>query len=219
MTRDTAAPDFPVWRQPDGKPLSCVEKIKVLNENLAEIRQLAQDALEDGLLMGCSEEQLRQVLRQLIDFPRKSLWEGEVDAGTGDGFGLALTLGLVSGGLNSSALVSRAGADADADRGARRARQDHRPCLHLRGTHRPDGHLRGAQDHGPGLRQAPAGGDAGECRLPRGRRGPPGETPRPLFTGWMFASSPALSAMDNPIYDLWVLDCKNAASASGATSP
>jgi len=67
MTRDTTAPDFPVWRQPDGKPLSCFEKIKVLNENLAEIRQLAQDALEDGLLMGCSENQLRLVLRQLVD--------------------------------------------------------------------------------------------------------------------------------------------------------
>ena len=47
----------------------------------------------------------------------------------------------------------------------------------------------------------------------------PGETPHQLFSGWMFASSPALSAMDNPIYDLWVLDCKNPASASGATSP
>jgi hypothetical protein len=29
-----------------------------------------------------------------------------------------------------------------------------------------------------------------------------------LFRGWMFASSPALSAMEHPIYDLWVLDCK-----------
>ena len=67
MTRDTTAPDFPIWRQPDGKPLSCFEKIKVLNENLAEIRQLAQDALEDGLLMGGSEDQLRMVLRELID--------------------------------------------------------------------------------------------------------------------------------------------------------
>ena len=66
MTRNMTAPDFPIWRQPDGKPLSCFEKIKVLNENLAEIRQLAQDAFEDGLLMGCSEEQLREVLGQLI---------------------------------------------------------------------------------------------------------------------------------------------------------
>ena len=43
-----------------------------------------------------------------------------------------------------------------------------------------------------------------------------GEAPQRLFSGWMFASSPALSALENPIYDLWVLDCKNEASASGA---
>jgi len=29
-----------------------------------------------------------------------------------------------------------------------------------------------------------------------------------LFRGWMFASSPALSAMEHPIYDIWVLDCR-----------
>lgn len=28
-----------------------------------------------------------------------------------------------------------------------------------------------------------------------------------VFSGWMFASSPALSAMDHPVYDIWVLDC------------
>jgi hypothetical protein len=47
----------------------------------------------------------------------------------------------------------------------------------------------------------------------------PGEAPRQLFSGWMFASSPALSAMENPIYDLWVLDCRNPPSGSGGTSP
>lgn len=31
--------------------------------------------------------------------------------------------------------------------------------------------------------------------------------PHWIFSGWMFASSPALSAMDHPIYDVWVLDC------------
>ncbi|MBI3419350.1 MAG: DUF2155 domain-containing protein [Proteobacteria bacterium] len=30
-----------------------------------------------------------------------------------------------------------------------------------------------------------------------------------LFKGWMFASSPALSALEHPNYDVWVLDCKN----------
>jgi hypothetical protein len=34
-----------------------------------------------------------------------------------------------------------------------------------------------------------------------------GEAPVTRFSGWMFASSPALSAMEHPVYDLWVLDC------------
>lgn len=29
-----------------------------------------------------------------------------------------------------------------------------------------------------------------------------------LFTGWMFASSPALSALEHPVYDVWVIDCR-----------
>lgn len=29
----------------------------------------------------------------------------------------------------------------------------------------------------------------------------------PVFTGWMIASSPALSALDHPRYDVWVLRC------------
>jgi len=65
----SVAPDqrFPVWRQPDGSPVSCLEKIKVLNENLAEIEQMAQDALEDAILMGCDEVQVRGVLHRLVD--------------------------------------------------------------------------------------------------------------------------------------------------------
>lgn len=38
----------------------------------------------------------------------------------------------------------------------------------------------------------------------------PGEPAASLFRGWMFASSPALSAMEHPVYDIWVLDCLNA---------
>ena len=37
---------------------------------------------------------------------------------------------------------------------------------------------------------------------------PPGsDDSRWIFSGWMFASSPALSAMDHPVYDVWLLDC------------
>jgi hypothetical protein len=63
---DSKAIEFPIWRTPEGEPVSCVEKIKVLNENLAELRELAQEALEDAVLMGCDEQQVREVLAGLV---------------------------------------------------------------------------------------------------------------------------------------------------------
>ena len=30
-----------------------------------------------------------------------------------------------------------------------------------------------------------------------------------IFRGWMFSSNPALSAMDHPVYDIWVIECKD----------
>lgn len=59
--------DPPTWKQPDGKPVSCLEKIKVLNQNLEEIRGLAQDALEDAVLMGCDEAQIRAVFNDMLE--------------------------------------------------------------------------------------------------------------------------------------------------------
>jgi hypothetical protein len=37
-----------------------------------------------------------------------------------------------------------------------------------------------------------------------------GQSPVELFRGWMMASSPALSALEHPVYDVWVKDCTNA---------
>ena len=31
---------------------------------------------------------------------------------------------------------------------------------------------------------------------------------RRIFTGWMFAASPGLHAIEHPIYDVWLVDCK-----------
>jgi hypothetical protein len=31
---------------------------------------------------------------------------------------------------------------------------------------------------------------------------------RRIFTGWMFADSPGLNAVEHPIYDIWLKDCK-----------
>jgi hypothetical protein len=44
------------------------------------------------------------------------------------------------------------------------------------------------------------------------------EEPKPIFSGWMFASSPAVSAMEHPVYDIWVLDCMSAPTADSGTS-
>ena len=59
--------ELPVWRAKDGLPIPCTEKIKVLNENFRELRQMAKDAIEDAMLMGCSEQHLRIELHRLID--------------------------------------------------------------------------------------------------------------------------------------------------------
>jgi hypothetical protein len=47
---------------------------------------------------------------------------------------------------------------------------------------------------------------------------PPGEEAVRVFSGWMFASSPALSAMEHPVYDIWVVDCINDASSASSTT-
>lgn len=56
-----------VWRDPKGAIVACVEKNKVMSENLEEIRQTCQDALEDAVLMGCDEQQFRSVLLDLVN--------------------------------------------------------------------------------------------------------------------------------------------------------
>jgi hypothetical protein len=63
-------PELPLWLGEDGSPLSCTEKIKVLNENYHELRQMVRDMLEDGVLMGGSEEHLRKVIINLVETVR-----------------------------------------------------------------------------------------------------------------------------------------------------
>lgn len=58
---------LPIWVRNDGSVVSCTEKIKVMRENFDEIRQIAQDALEDGLLLEVSEAQMREALHHLVD--------------------------------------------------------------------------------------------------------------------------------------------------------
>jgi hypothetical protein len=47
---------------------------------------------------------------------------------------------------------------------------------------------------------------------------PPASDPdapiKELFSGWMFASSPAVSALEHPVYDVWVVDCEEPIEAA-----
>lgn len=58
---------WPKWKRDDGSIVSCTEKVKVMAENFEELKQIAQDALEDGLLMEVSEKQMRDALHKLVD--------------------------------------------------------------------------------------------------------------------------------------------------------
>lgn len=67
-----------------------------------------------------------------------------------------------------------------------------------------------------------------ECRFPRDNPAADAQAhltvidtaaATPVFSGWMLASSPALSAMDHPRYDLWVLSCDSGFVAPEVTEP
>ena len=50
-----------------GKIFSCREKIKILNQDIEEVNQVCQDALEDALLMDCDESQFRDAIFRVVD--------------------------------------------------------------------------------------------------------------------------------------------------------
>lgn len=39
-----------------------------------------------------------------------------------------------------------------------------------------------------------------------------------IFTGWMFADSPALNAIDHAVYDVWLIDCKQSSDVAPPAS-
>jgi hypothetical protein len=40
-----------------------------------------------------------------------------------------------------------------------------------------------------------------------------------IFTGWMFAESPALNPIDHPVYDIWLVDCKQQSDTPPPNAP
>lgn len=54
------------WLQLDGQPVSCAEKIRMLNENLEEMTVFFQDILDDAVVMGCDPQMVKRVYQELI---------------------------------------------------------------------------------------------------------------------------------------------------------
>lgn len=55
------------WQSASGAPVTCNEKLAVLEENMAELEQQCRDMLDDALLMGCSCSSAKASLHDLID--------------------------------------------------------------------------------------------------------------------------------------------------------
>jgi len=55
-----------LWPQEDGAPVSCREKLRVLEENHAELVQTLRDAFDDAVLMGVDEQAMRRILADAV---------------------------------------------------------------------------------------------------------------------------------------------------------
>lgn len=52
----------------------------------------------------------------------------------------------------------------------------------------------------------------------------PEQKDKPIFSGWMYASTPGLNGMEHPLYDVWAISCNNVAApgspvATASTAP
>tara|TARA_B100000579_G_scaffold320655_1_gene270256 strand:+ start:1030 stop:1245 length:216 start_codon:yes stop_codon:yes gene_type:complete len=55
------------WKGSNDENISCSEKIKILNENIIEINQITEDALEDAILMGADPKQVIDVIIKTLE--------------------------------------------------------------------------------------------------------------------------------------------------------
>lgn len=55
------------WNDAAGNPLTCKEKLAVLEENATALERIYKEALEEALIMGCSNASFRNELRARLD--------------------------------------------------------------------------------------------------------------------------------------------------------
>lgn len=63
------------WRDASGEAITCEGKRKVLDANLKELTRQYRDAMDDALLLGCSEASFRESLQYAFDATRPTVKE------------------------------------------------------------------------------------------------------------------------------------------------
>lgn len=56
-----------MWQDANGSLITCRNKVQVLEENMQELQQQCQDALDDALLMGCGETYFKNMLLKMVN--------------------------------------------------------------------------------------------------------------------------------------------------------
>ena len=224
-----------VWPQPDGAPVSCREKLRMLAENHAELAPGAA-----GCVRGCRADGRRRA----GDAPhpgRDGRGPGIAEARrpmrlAGPGRGVvvrAVALGAAAGadhrhaadaattqpraaaiGSDAAAAAADAASCAAADatdlaaaghRAVAGARQGECAECGADGEGRAGGAVRLAHHPGAGLRHPPARSAAGFAAF---LTITDSHADAPGFRGWMLANNPSLSMLQHPIYDVRVVGCR-----------
>ena len=63
MKNKNLYPDF--WIEKNNKKIACKEKIKVLNENIYELKELINQIYDEAILMGVKKEQIREIINDI----------------------------------------------------------------------------------------------------------------------------------------------------------
>ena len=98
-----------------------------------------------------------------------------------------------------------------------RPRQDHRADHLLRGRDGRDRAIRHAADHRAGLLHPPGDRSPADDRFVEVDEVTPQNEYKRIFSGWMFAASPGLHGIEQPVYDIWLTDCKGAGETVATT--
>ena len=60
--------NYPVfWQSNDNKKIACKEKIKILNNNIDELRELINQIYDEAILMGVKKKQIEEIINNITN--------------------------------------------------------------------------------------------------------------------------------------------------------